>query len=45
MSLSNCSLSVGQMVLIKYAFNTALTEVLSSLVDDGPCKSMDWVLF
>ena len=42
-SLSSWSLSLGQMVLIKYASNTLC--LLRGLADDGPCKFMGWVLF
>ena len=47
LSLSSCSLSES----VRHSFNriclqhSALMKVLRGLADDGPCKSMGWVLF
>ena len=41
MSLTSCSLSVGQMVLMKYASSTLrLRKFSETIVDDGPSKFM-----
>ena len=44
-SLSSCSLSIGQMVLMNYFHYSALTKVLRDLADDRPSKFMGWALF